>query len=494
METTDSSPRKCIKRKQEHCCDADTSQKKIFLGNKSVSRLVNEPGDDTLITKSTSNAVNVASISVQKSIVETDNIVVNALQSQGSIIPSFENFNVEKCSTMNAPNESSSEWNDMDRLVTRLFRKKSTNSPLTPSERELKNEILIQMSFNPNAIDCNSDALKVRQRVGEKKFNRVINECSKILTNLRLTSRENQACFTGLQTKLLAEMKELKMLRDTLNMDLQCRDVNSKITSLISPFLCSGTNYHCLVNELIKNPNAVQSNETLKNGITAKGQSIGDVMKSIKDALDAFIPIRLPKKFTVPASLFVDVPFVVNLYDRSLEMTEDSATELTNILFNSISCLKSNPRPSIRDVIFKNGSLKILCLNSMSFDWLENTISNHLGVVVCPVKNPITMNQLKTIRLTFERPQYLHFNYLMEQLKVDNPRLLTRRWELRSPQFTDTSEGMNVGVDVDSLIVLEEMQRVGTLRGSKVSFEISYEDEQENFVKMPLVKKKKQLK
>lgn len=108
------------------------------------------------------------------------------------------------------------------------------------------------------------------------------------------------------------------------------------------------------------------------------------------------------------------------------------------------------------------------------------------------------MNQLKTIRIKFNCPQYLHFNYMMQRLKSSNPRLYTHRWEQRSANTNnsvgDSTKWLTVGVDVESLIAMEEMNRVGTFRYFPVQFVISYDDNEENFEKMEFVKKKKQRK
>lgn len=271
--------------------------------------------------------------------------------------------------------------------------------------------------------------------------------------------------------------------------------VISTIDKLVKPFLRSAINSHHLISLLIKNPYALRSTDIIE----AKNLSVDNIMKVIKSALDDVMPARSPQSFHMPPDRYFDVPFFVNLYNRKAAMTPESATELTNALLDSTRCLKVSPKPSIRDIELRNGSLRILCLNRMSFEWLQNTISNHLGVNICAVKNVLSTSQLKTICLKFVRPQYLHFNYLMDQLKVFNRRLQTHRWELRSSPHhrnstVDSTKCMYVGVDVESLIGMKEMHRVGKLPNNTISFEMSYDDNEENFEKMNFVKKKQQRK
>lgn len=303
----------------------------------------------------------------------------------------------------------------------------------------------------------------------------------------------NQESFHESQRTLIEDLKKWISHHEIVGATQHFRGQHSKIARLISPFLCAGENVNNLTQELIKNPYAFLSNEAVKNRIVAKGESVSNIMKNIKVILDQFIPVRLAKKFHVPADRFIDVPFVVTLFNRSSKMTAHAAGELTQVLNDSINCIKVQ-KPSLRDIKFKDGALEILCINSKSFDWLKNTLSNDLGVDICPVKNAIPYDQLKTICIKFHVPQYFHFNHLMEQLRMDNPRLLTKRWELRSPPQSentfDSTKCVYVGVDVDSLINLEEINRIGTLRDSSVYFEISYADDEDNFKKMTFEKKK----
>lgn len=393
--------------------------------------------------------------------------------------------------------KTSTEWNSLNELATNLCRNHvNVWEPLSPSDLQLKNEILIQMSINPNAIRSNTAvAQKAKQKVGEQNFEKFINECKSILAKLIRADPETQSCFSESRDQMIADLNESNCHRDTSREALLFRIVQTEIEKIISPFLYPEEEKDLeLIIQLMKNPHVLEENEMIKNRIADKAQSVSDVMKGIKGVLDEFKPIRAPKKFYLPLDRFVDVPIVVDLYDKTVKMTRAYATELTRVLFDSINCLKIDPKPSIRDAKFNDGSLIIVCINRLSFDWLEKTISYHLGVNIRPVKNIISKNELKTICLNFERPQYMHFDYLMEQLEVDNPRLFTRRWELRSPQHKkriDSTKSIYVGVDVESLIILEEMNRTGILRDSSVSFEITYCDNEENFEKMNFVKMKK---
>lgn len=471
--------RNATKRKQGH--SSDDCSKKMFLTAK------NPPH------KTSTGHADVGNVATEPNAIKTNYAAANTIKVEDTIDFTTNGGVGDSCSAKTAIRSVSTEWTSLNQLVTDLFRNKSNNwASLSDSDLQLKNRILMIMSVDPNAIRSQSCNEILMQRFGDKKFDGLIYQSNIVLRNLSRTDPENQASFFKSQNVLIENVRKRSSQQETVNTTQKFSGPHSKIASIISPFMCPGQNHNDCIENLIMNPYSLLSNDAVKKQIVAKGQSVQGIMKSIKIALEESIKVRLPKKFHVPSDQFIDVPFVVKLFNRTEKMTKASAIELNRVLIDSINCMKVK-KPSLRNIQFKDGVLEILCINTMSFDWLKNTLSNHLGVDIRPVKNPIRYHQLKTICLKFHAPQYFHFNNLMEQLRVENPRLLTKRWELRSVQSkdaTDSTKCVYVGVDVDSLIVLEQMNRVGTLRGSPVNFEISYEDTEENFEKMDFVKKK----
>lgn len=555
IQLTELSSRKFSKRKAEQSNANDAIQKKFFLTNdKAVKAAIENVG-------------------AKKSHYKTGSASDNAIDDGPSVFhPTIDTKDNESSSQT-----ISTEWNAMHTLVQKLFRNKLNKSePLSSSELQRKNKILMKVSTNPSGIRSKPVMCrKIRQNVSERKFEKFINECRTILINLSRADAETQANFSELRNKWQADFKQLIGRRSTAkvaprtnsNDDLKhlkqrskrrrrgdddnigddCAvsrktfvvGTNDKDLSIAAPHMLDTgnntaarghmksvvvsnigksisaeylTNY--LVDEikidrtdvrmslLFPAGRSMQDVTSLQYKITIPAANYAVIMKPetwpknvrVRDYLPKS-PVRLPKRFCLPFDRFIDVPFVVNLYDKSGKISEAYANDLTRVLQQLINISKLVPKPKIRDIKLHDGQLMIVCINMMTFYWLEKTISTRLGVTVRPVKNVITRNELKTICVKFEIPQFLHFNYMMEQLKAENPRLRTQRWELRSQQskiFVDSTKCVYVGVDVESLVVLEDMNRVGTLRGSSVNFEISYSDDEGNFEKMNIVKKKKQ--
>lgn len=394
---------------------------------------------------------------------------------------------------------TSTEFNMMNQLVTLACRNElHPSEPLSPQQLKWKNEILIQMSLNPDAIRSIRSNKIIELKMSKAKLDKLINDCKVILCNINHGGNETKALFTESRNKFMALSKNSNFVHDQIQNNPENADfelVFNKIKNIIEPLFSSEVNVSAFITKLINNPHALEDNETMKNQIASKNMSINDVMKDIKVVLDSLIKVRPSKTFFLPSNRYIDIPFVAQLYDKSGKMTEECATEIRGVLLNSIDSLNVQPKPKFNDVKFRDGSIIMVCVNRMSFNWLEKTISNHLAVNILPVKNVIPANKLKTICMKFEDPQYFHFNNLMEQLKVDNQGLLTRRWELRNTsKLVDSTKCIYVGVDVESLIVLEQMNRVATLRKSLVYFEIDYGDSEENFELMTFVKMKKRKK
>lgn len=375
----------------------------------------------------------------------------------------------------------SKEWNQMDELVTILCESELNHvKPPTESEIQLKKEILIQVSVNPDPIRLNSI---VADKCSKEKLEHLINECKNILSKISVASPEVQSIFFESRDATIATLKSQNECHIISNLNV----VKSKIKNIIDPLFNAETQDHELITKLIKNPHALVDCELMDKQIPGNNRSIHDVMHDIKATLDSFIQVREPETFHFAVHQHFDVPFVVNLCKKFGKLTEEDVKELDRDLNDLIRNLKVQPKPKLIEVKFKDGNLKILCANRMTFDWLKNNIPNHINIKIHRVKY-FSKNKLKTICLKFEHPQFLHFNHLMEELKTENPRLFTQRWKLRSDKCVDSTKCMYVGVDIESLIILEEMNRVATLRKSLVSFEISYEEE--NFELFNFSKKK----
>lgn len=260
-----------------------------------------------------------------------------------------------------------------------------------------------------------------------------------------------------------------------------------------------------LVIELMKHPHALESTKVANEKLLAQKESMEKVMHEIKRVLDEHIVVRRPTNFHFPKSKYFDIPFVVHLTDKSGEMNDVNAAALRDALFHLIDSEKtthiSTQKPKIFDIKFDSGILVIACANRLTFDWIERTVTTvnfhgrwpnaKFNVEFVAVKNVIPPNGLKTIFAKFSDPQFRHFNYLMKRLLLDNPNLLTGRWELRGLRGIDmdSPNAMYVGVDVESLISLEENNRIAVVGKSIVSFHICYDENEEHFELIPRKRK-----
>lgn len=390
-------------------------------------------------------------------------------------------------------------WNEMDRLATSIFRKHANQiEPLSSYEHQLHSKIRIEMSMHPDTL--RSD--KVFSQFQKGKIEQIISEAKVIVQRVQRCSPEDQRVFYEHRENLIRDLKAMNddaaMANETENVQLIQAKINDVIDSLLDADV-DETKRNQLISQLMVNPRTLATSEL----ITTETENQIDVMRQIKSILDEYMIVRPGKRFFIPMHRFIDVPFVVTVHDiKSTRISEENATILRDALIAKTDSVISQIKPKIINPKFTDGSLVMVCANRKTFDLVKTTISGDFAgkwtgadLTVSPVqiKNPLGKSELKTVLLKFAEPQFCHFNSLMEQLKIDNPSLLVRRWALHTPppgKLTDATECMYVGVDIESLGVLEQMNRVAVLLKSTVTFEICYDDNEKNYLPDLLAQKK----
>lgn len=385
----------------------------------------------------------------------------------------------------------------MNRLVASLFRNEVNQlEPLSAHEQKAQHQIMINMSTSPDTL--RSEKL-VSQLVTGIQLEQIISKAKVILYQLKRSNARVQFEFSELRENLIRQSKALTEDVVAVNENENLQLIQLKISDVIEPLLSvhdsskfDENERKKLISTLVINPRVFE-NYTETMGEENRANKI-DAMRRIKNILDEYMTVRPGKRFYIPMRRFIDVPFVVAVNDKSSLMSEENATSLRNALIRSADSVISQIKPKIIDPKFSDGSLVLICANRKTFDLIKSTISNDfngkwygadLTVTALAVKNPISRSGLKTVLLTFTEPQFFHFNHLMEQLKLDNPSLLVRRWELQQPpdgKLIDATECIYVGVDIESLGVLEQMSRVAVLLKSTVTFDISYDENEPNFL------------
>lgn len=395
------------------------------------------------------------------------------------------------------------EWNKMKSLFTKISRSRFMD--ITIADYDFKVAMLFEMSIDPDALRSNRLFTK---KLFDEEVERFIDECKNILSELNGADSDVQSNFYALRDKMILDIiRSSHVDNDAENYQLILR----KIRSVIDPLLYSHKlskleerERKDLVIELIKNPHTLESTENVNPKIVAQKGSVENVMREIKCILDEHIVVRRPKNFHFPKSKYFDIPFVVHLTDKSGEMNEVHAAALRDALLNLIDLEKTQfsiQKPKILNIKFSSGILIITCANRLTFDWIEKTATTvnfhgrwsnaKFNVDFVGVNSVIPINNLKTIFAKFSDPQFRHFNYLMVQLKLDNPSLLTERWELRGLRGInmDSPNEMYIGVDVESLINMEKNNRVAFVGKSMVSFDICYDENVEHFELIPRKRK-----
>ncbi|XP_037044073.1 uncharacterized protein LOC119080005 [Bradysia coprophila] len=382
-------------------------------------------------------------------------------------------------------------WNEISRMVGSIFRKESNQiEPLSAYEQKLQNRILIAISTNPDVLRSDKD---VSQFLSRSKIEEMISKVKMILQQLKRSNAQVQNDFTQLRDNLIGDLKALNekvnVANDTENVQL----ILTKINEVVGPFLLEDVDENArnnFVSHLVTNPRALETSEALTKPIPDKM----NVMREIKSILDEHITVRPGKRFYIPIHRTIDVPFVVAVHDKSNKISDENLKLLLDALIARVESVVSQVKPKIIDPKYTDGTLVMVCANRKTFDLIKTTISGNidgkwpgadLTVTPSKIQNPLARSELKTVRMKFAEPQFYHFNDLMVQLKIDNPNLLVRRWELREPPagtVIDSTEEIYVGVDMESLGPIEQLNRVAVLLKSTVTFEVCYDDSERNYL------------
>lgn len=384
-------------------------------------------------------------------------------------------------------------WNELNQLVTSIFRKEANQmQPLSSYEQKLHYQITISLSMNPDTVRLNRVLSQFITRI---KIEEIISKAKVIVQQVKQLDPQDQRDFTELRENLIRDLKALN--DDTVIADAteNIQLIQAKINDVIGSLLCADvdeTKRNKLISQLISNPRALGTSEMINAKATANKF---DAIRQIKRILDEFLIVRPGKRFFLPIHRFVDVPFVVAVHEKSGKMSEENATILRDALIAKTEGVLSQIKAKIIDPKFSDdGSLVMVCANRKTFDLIKALICKdfhgkwtgaNLTLTPMQIKNPLARSDLKTVLLKFTEPQFYHFNHLMEQLKIDNPSLLARRWELREPpdgKLIDSTECMYVGVDIESLGPIEQMNRVAVLLKSTVTFEICYDESERNYL------------
>lgn len=382
-------------------------------------------------------------------------------------------------------------WNELNSLATSIFRKEVNQSePLSLDEQKFYHKFRIQMSTNPDTL--RSDRI-LTQFLTNNKIAELITKVKMLLRKVERGNPQVQRDFSALKESVISELKTLN--DDAVNANGTENDklIKAKVYEVIEPLLSPDmdeTARDKLLSKVIANPRTLETIETIPKGTT----TAVDVMQKIKNILDEFMIVRPGKRFYIPIQRSVDVPFIVALHDRSGKISDENATKLREALTTKMESVVSLTKPKIIDPKLTDGSLVMVCANGKTFNLIKTTIAGDfdgkwlgadLTVMPVELKNPLARSELKTVLMKFAEPQYYHFNHLMEQLKIDNPRLLVRRWELHQPPagtVVDSTKCLYVGVDLESLGIIEQMDRVAVLVKSTVTFDICYEQTERNYL------------
>ncbi|KAJ6633748.1 hypothetical protein Bhyg_16218 [Pseudolycoriella hygida] len=377
------------------------------------------------------------------------------------------------------------EWNQLSTLVTNLV--KSTLEKFEKMSREdlrRRDDLLVQMSRDPEAIRSNT---KFTDNVDKAVLDDVIEKCKKIIAAVKSSSDK-------------AVEREFERHRTLLINALQPRasnnNIRDQILSRITPIFGKKQGKWTaeekkereeLTDAVLRDPESLKTNEKVLERIGDDKLVVDEIIADVKQILMQLDPSksRGPKKFHISSSKILDIPFVVKIEDASDQLNDTTKTLLLKALRDMVTEIEHPPKPKLLQQRFIDKRVEVVCANLLTFEWLKRAIVSDfkdkwagadLKIERVPIKKKIHRNQLKSVVAVFkDHRATMPFDNIVREIRNENKKLFPERWELLDGRGENGDyKKKTIGIDIESLAALEQMNRFARFGRSLIYFDIPY--------------------
>lgn len=378
---------------------------------------------------------------------------------------------------------SSSEWNQLSAHVTKLVQSALENfEKMSADDVRRRDDLLVQMSRDPDAIRSDT---KFTDNIDKAIVNDVISKCKEIIANVKLNVDKAVVIeFERQRTNLI----------NILNSRTRRTCIHDQILSRISAIfgkknekLTTEQKKECeiLTEELIKDPESLKTNTAALERIGADKLAVDEIIADVKQMLSQLSKARCPKQFHISSSKVMDIPFVVKIVDASDQLNDTTKTVLLKALRDMISEIDNPPKPKLLQQRYIDKRVEVVCANLLTFEWLKRAIVSDfkdkwsgadLKIERVPVETKIPRDKLKSVVAVFKDFRAtLPFDDIVKEIRKENSKLYPERWELQDARGKNGDyKKKTIGIDIESLAALEQMNRFARLGRSLVYFDISY--------------------
>lgn len=388
-------------------------------------------------------------------------------------------------STESDSRSNSIEWNQLCAQVTKLVQCSLDKfEKMSRDDEQRRDDLLVQMSRDPDAIRSNT---KFTDNVDKAILDDAIEKCKEIIASVKSNgSKDANAEFERQRTKLL----------NTLNYKTQRTTAYDQIMYRISGIFGKKQDKwttdekkerETLTEALIKDPDSLRTNTKALERIGGDKVVLDEIIADVKQILSQLDPskARGPKKFHISSTKVLDIPFVVRIVDASDQLNDTTKTVLLKSLRDMITEIENPPKPKLLQQRYVYKCVEVVCANLLTFEWLKRIIVSDfkdkwsgadLKIERVPVETKIPRDKLKPVSVVFKDSRAtMPFDNIVREIRRENSKLYPERWELLDGRGKNGDyKQKTVGIDIESLAALEQMNRFARLGRSLVYFDISY--------------------
>lgn len=375
----------------------------------------------------------------------------------------------------------SKEWSQLSVYVTKLVQSTLEKfEKMSRADVKRRDELLVQMSRDPDAVRADT---KFTDNIDKAILNEVIEKCKEVVASVKSNA-----------DKIVVEEFERQRTRliNILKSKAPPTSAHDQILSRISSIFKKGQEKlpakerDLLIEALLKDPESLRTNTKIVERIGDK-LAVDDFIADVKKILSQLDPSRTkgPKKFHISSSKVIDIPFVVKIEDASDGLNDKTKTVLLKALRDMITEIENPPKPKLLQQRYIDKRVEVVCANLLTFEWLKRAIVSDfkdkwigadLKIERVPVETKIPRDKLKFVDVVFKDSRAtLPFDDIVKEIKKENSKLYPDRWELQAACGKNGDyKKKTVGIDIESLAALEQMNRFARLGRSLIYFDILY--------------------
>lgn len=379
----------------------------------------------------------------------------------------------------------SAEWNQLHAQATKLVQSTLQKfERMSRDDERWRDDLLVQISRDPDAIRTN---MKFSDTTDSATLNNAIEKCKEIVASVKSNSDASVLTNFEEQRNKLMDIVNRRSQRNTAYDQILYRltDIFNKKNEKWTAD--EKQEREALTEAMIKDPESLRTNTKAMERIDNQNLAADEIIADVQEMLSKLEPSKAkpPKKFHVSSTKVIDIPFVVRIEDASGQLDDTTKTVLLKALRDMVTEIEHPPKPKLLQQRYVDGRVEVVCANLLTFEWLKRAIVSDfadkwsgadLNVERIPVEMALGRDELKSVVMVFKNTRgTLPFDDIVRELRRENSKLYPERWQLQDSRGPNGDyRKKTIGIDIESLAALEQMNRFARMGSYLVYFDISY--------------------